>query len=40
MSYELDSREVHFICGIGGCEWVMYYLPYVPLYLESLADGH
>uniref|UniRef100_A0A0E0KZ49 F-box associated domain-containing protein n=1 Tax=Oryza punctata TaxID=4537 RepID=A0A0E0KZ49_ORYPU len=41
MSYELDSREVHFICGIGGSsEWLLYYLPYVPLYSESLADGH
>uniref|UniRef100_A0A0E0KZ39 F-box domain-containing protein n=1 Tax=Oryza punctata TaxID=4537 RepID=A0A0E0KZ39_ORYPU len=39
MSYELDSREAQFICGIGGSsEWLLY-LPYVPFYSESLAGG-
>ncbi|BAS92528.1 F-box protein At5g07610 [Oryza sativa Japonica Group] len=40
MSYEMESREVCFICGIGGSSDWLLYLPYVPLYSESLADGH
>nr|XP_040258752.1 putative F-box protein At5g52610 [Aegilops tauschii subsp. strangulata] len=39
MSYDMDSRELHFICELGrGCRTP--YLSYVPLFSESLADGH
>ncbi|KAF7039737.1 hypothetical protein CFC21_049687 [Triticum aestivum] len=38
-SYEIDSKELRFICDLG---WTSRcpYLPYVPLFSESLADGH
>ncbi|TVU20781.1 hypothetical protein EJB05_30377, partial [Eragrostis curvula] len=37
MSYDMDSREVHMISHLGqNCYG---YLPYVPLFSESLADG-
>ncbi|VAH68431.1 unnamed protein product [Triticum turgidum subsp. durum] len=38
-SYEMDSGELRVICDLGwnsSCP----YLPYVPLFSESLADGH
>ncbi|KAF0925925.1 hypothetical protein E2562_018727 [Oryza meyeriana var. granulata] len=39
MSYEMDNMEVLFVCELGGSS-MLFYLPYVPLYSESLADGH
>uniref|UniRef100_A0A0E0KZ37 F-box domain-containing protein n=1 Tax=Oryza punctata TaxID=4537 RepID=A0A0E0KZ37_ORYPU len=39
MSYEMDYREVHYICDLEHIA-TLNYLPYVPLYSESLADGH
>ncbi|XP_044353975.1 F-box protein At5g62510-like isoform X2 [Triticum aestivum] len=38
-SYEMDSREPRFICDLGRNSRCPY-LPYVPLFSESLADGH
>ncbi|KAB8098321.1 hypothetical protein EE612_027436, partial [Oryza sativa] len=37
ISYEMDSREVHYICELGDI-LTRHYLPYVPLYSESLAN--
>lgn len=39
ISYEMDSREVHYIGELGVVS-TLHYLPYVPLYSDSLADGH
>jgi hypothetical protein len=39
MSYEMDSRELRFICNLG-YDCSAPYLHYVPLVSESLADGH
>ncbi|CAM0884629.1 unnamed protein product [Alopecurus aequalis] len=39
MSYEMDSKKLSFICDIGwGC--LTPYIPYVPLFSESVVDGH
>uniref|UniRef100_A0A0E0HA86 F-box domain-containing protein n=1 Tax=Oryza nivara TaxID=4536 RepID=A0A0E0HA86_ORYNI len=38
ISYEMDSREVHYICELGDI-LTRHYLPYVPLYSESLSNG-
>ncbi|KAL6605777.1 hypothetical protein ACP70R_041430 [Stipagrostis hirtigluma subsp. patula] len=38
MAYEMDRREVRVIRNLGHDCWDPY-LPYVPLFLESLADG-
>jgi F-box interacting protein len=39
MSYEIDSRELCFMCDLPGGHTPSY-IPYVPLFSESLADGH
>ncbi|KAI5002599.1 hypothetical protein ZWY2020_027249 [Hordeum vulgare] len=38
-SYELDSGELRFICDLSW-NYSLPYLSYVPLFSESLADGH
>lgn len=38
-SYEMDSGELHFICDLPWNSRLPY-LSYVPLFSESLADGH
>ncbi|KAE8798773.1 hypothetical protein D1007_25959 [Hordeum vulgare] len=38
-SYHMDSRELRFIRDLG-LSSMSPYLPYVPLFSESLADGH
>lgn len=38
MSYEMDKREVCFIHKFG-CGYEKRYLPYLPLFMKSLADG-
>ena len=38
-SYEIDSKELRFICDLGWNSRCPY-LSYVPLFSESLADGH
>jgi hypothetical protein len=39
MSYEMDSEKVQFIHDLGhGTDEP--YIPYVPLYSESLANGY
>ncbi|GJN34932.1 hypothetical protein PR202_gb23644 [Eleusine coracana subsp. coracana] len=38
MSYDMDTREVHIICNLGQSCYDSY-VPYVPLFSESLADG-
>jgi hypothetical protein len=39
MSYEMDSGKVQFIHDLGH-RTDGPYIPYVPLYSESLADGY
>ncbi|XBI31611.1 hypothetical protein VPH35_055158 [Triticum aestivum] len=39
MSYDTDSGELRFICEVGRGSRTPY-LSYVPLFSESLADGH
>ncbi|XP_037418351.1 F-box protein At5g07610-like [Triticum dicoccoides] len=38
-SYEMDSKELRFVCDLGWNSRCPY-LPYVPLFSESLTDGH
>ena len=37
MAYEMDRKEVCVICNLG-YDCSKPYLPYVPLFLEALAD--
>ena len=39
LSYKMDSREPRFVCDLGRNSRCPY-VPYVPLFSESLADGH
>jgi hypothetical protein len=40
ISYDMDSRELYFICQLGWDCTITSYIPYVPLFSKSLADGH
>ncbi|XP_047060761.1 F-box protein At5g07610-like [Lolium rigidum] len=40
ISYDMDSRELCFICELGWDCTITSYIPYVPLFSKSLADGH